>query len=1144
MYSRYFNINKNFQSSINLELDLNNEAKISEYIPTTDICDVMKHYVKSVLDINKERATTLVGPYGKGKSFLLLVLTYLLGNNKNRDCWKNLTLKIENVDIELYDLLIKIKNDNINLLPVVINSNYDDIKQSFQIALNDSLKREHLDDIIPESVFSVCLDLLDKWEKNESIKEGILHKCLELHNINLKQLRKELKLFSNDGYKKFVTLYDCVIPGIPFNPLVNNDIVKTYDNVLYQLNKNNYSGIFIVFDEFSKFLESGSNTLMADLKIIQDFAELCARGSKHSQTNICCVTHKSFSLYTDKLKKDISSTSFKTVEGRFKEIKFNRSLDENYQLIASAIIKQDGYEKIVNNFMNNNSLFYDEITNLNIFTGDRYNVLLYKECFPLNPLTVYGLIHLSELVAQNERTLFTFLSDSDENSFKTFIKNYDSGLFNLDKVYDYFATLFQKEETNFIRNVWYRCESILSKLDDLTEKKIVKSIAIITMINDYDKLPCTDDLISLSLNLDNEYITNIINKLISKHYLRRNILNNMLSFSLSNSKTIDESIELLAKTKYKNLKYADILNNINDKKYLLPRRYNEENKITRFYKVIFMDEEEFVNINSFDLYFEEHYCDGIVINLLRKSLNDKLILKKIKEIDDIKVIIKYPKNVIDSHLFDLTKRNICLNDILCKKDLDEITYEEVSMLLDENVTDIKNLIDSYFENNYSYATAYLGKLSFSSLLSKIMDKIYPIKLIFNNELLNKKNVSTQYQKAINHVIEYLLEKHEDFNYSETSPESAIKYSVFDFNENNFAFRSLIEDIKEKIKNSKSKIEIVNIVAEYTLPPYGIRQGVLPLILAKAISELSDNLIIYYQTKEVSLSANNLIKAVSDKNYYFKFSKSSVDQVNYLEKMKKLFNVTGQDNFRKDTIILSETIRKYFLGLPNIIRSCKEKNNYLSLKLETIQYKSMFLSFNINPFESVFIEPKRIFNSKNYNDMYKSIIAMIDEIEDSLYNFKLKIINSVKNLFGFDSNTSLKMGIHEWVLKNVSEANKLILNEKNKLIYDCINEAMNYDDVATINLLCKAAVNVFIEDWSADISATLIENLNTFTNEIRNASKIDDSLSELIISNAPEELSPMGELLKNNVESALSEFSESVSTEEKIAILKELIKDLI
>lgn len=65
MYSEFFSINKNFQSSINLELDLNNEAKINEYIPTTDICDVLKHYIKSVLDINKERATTLVGPLGK-----------------------------------------------------------------------------------------------------------------------------------------------------------------------------------------------------------------------------------------------------------------------------------------------------------------------------------------------------------------------------------------------------------------------------------------------------------------------------------------------------------------------------------------------------------------------------------------------------------------------------------------------------------------------------------------------------------------------------------------------------------------------------------------------------------------------------------------------------------------------------------------------------------------------------------------------------------------------------------------------------------------------------------------------------------------------------------------------------------------------
>ena len=34
-------VNKNFQFSINLEFDYNKKSKILEYIPTTDICEVL-----------------------------------------------------------------------------------------------------------------------------------------------------------------------------------------------------------------------------------------------------------------------------------------------------------------------------------------------------------------------------------------------------------------------------------------------------------------------------------------------------------------------------------------------------------------------------------------------------------------------------------------------------------------------------------------------------------------------------------------------------------------------------------------------------------------------------------------------------------------------------------------------------------------------------------------------------------------------------------------------------------------------------------------------------------------------------------------------------------------------------------------------
>ena len=60
-----------------------------------------------------------------------------------------------------------------------------------------------------------------------------------------------------------------------------------------------------------------------------------------------------------------------------------------------------------------------------------------------------------------------------------------------------------------------------------------------------------------------------------------------------------------------------------------------------------------------------------------------------------------------------------------------------------------------------------------------------------------------------------------------------------------------------------------------------------------------------------------------------------------------------------------------------------------------------------------------------------------------------------------------------------------------------------------------------------------ESINTEENSI-------DSL----ISKAPDELTGMASLLKNNVESILEEFSGSVSSSEKIAVLTKLLKDLL
>ena len=1150
MYSDYLHINKNFQSSINLELDFGKVSKIEQYIPTSDICDVLKKYIKTILGRNNDRATTLIGSYGKGKSFLLLILSFIFSKNKSSKAWNDLYNKINKVDNELGNLILELKSKDISLLPVFINSNYDNVTQSFLIALNDTLRRAGLDNLIPKSTFDVCLNLLKKREKTSKLKDEIFSKCLQVNNINVNELKKGLNEFSTKAYRQFEKLYNCVNIGLEFNPLVNNDVVKIYFDVSKQIKIFGYNGIFIIFDEFSKFLESNSEDVMKDLKIIQDFAELASRSDYNSQVHLCCVAHKSLSLYKSNKKYGFSNDSFKTVEGRFKEIRFNRSINENYQIISHAIIKSDGAEEYICKYINDNRKFYNSIRSLPLFNSKNLEKDLFIGCFPLNPITAYALIRVSELVAQNERTLFTFISDTDEESLNTFICGNSDGLLNVDRVYDYFSNILKNEETNSIRNIWYRVESILSRVGDFIEKRIIKALSIILMIDDFDIFPPSEKIISLSLDLPLDETTKAINSLINKHLLRRNILSNLLSFALSNTKQIDQLLEVYKETKFKDLKFSQELNSIKNDKFVLPRKYNENNKITRFYNVLFMTEDEFKQFSSLKYYFETYYCDGLIIYLLREKLTKSQILGKIKQFNDNRIIAKYPKEIISSKFYDLITNHAALNEVKKQKGLDEITINEIDLLLDETKDDIKSLIDNYFEENFDFVSLLFEKRdSFNFILSKTMEDTYSIKLIFNNELINKRNVSSQYQKAINHVIDWMLCGYKEFNYSITSPESSVKYAVLDNNNNDSVsshnFRKIVDELKNKIISlNGEKKKVYDIISDLSAPPYGIRKGIIPVLLSKAISELSDNVILYYSLKEIELNSENIVKSIDNENYKISCLKGSKEQKEYLDYMISLFSIGPTNNFRKDTILLANGIKKFYIGLPQIIRTCDIKDNYLHLNEDFIYFKDVFLSFDLNPFDSLFNLPLKRKSEYTYKDI-ENLFSYYVKNQDSLLNYyKDHIVSSVKELFEIELNTSIRSGLSDY-LKTVIKNDLIpILDEKNKEIFNFIKVDLSYDDYECIEKLCKICTGQFIEDWDYDRSRQVIEILAKFKESLFVATKIDGHKEILNLSEySNTNISGMASLLKNNLESVLEEFSDSVNSKDKIAVLINLLKDM-
>ena len=78
-YSELIEVNEGFQASVNLEYDLNKISKVRSYIPTEQSVRVLGAFLRSYYynTESQNRATVLIGPYGRGKSHLLLVLSAL-----------------------------------------------------------------------------------------------------------------------------------------------------------------------------------------------------------------------------------------------------------------------------------------------------------------------------------------------------------------------------------------------------------------------------------------------------------------------------------------------------------------------------------------------------------------------------------------------------------------------------------------------------------------------------------------------------------------------------------------------------------------------------------------------------------------------------------------------------------------------------------------------------------------------------------------------------------------------------------------------------------------------------------------------------------------------------------------------------------
>ena len=158
--NRMIAASKNFQTSVNIAFDFDNAQKLADFIPTFEAVKFIDEAVLSARNINRaeektsekngslNRAGILIGPYGKGKSYIVLETLSLLYNNPDlKNVFESLAKKIAEKNPDTAENVRQYVKSGTRLLPVVINGNSQSLAQSFLYALHLTLKNKEFETI-------------------------------------------------------------------------------------------------------------------------------------------------------------------------------------------------------------------------------------------------------------------------------------------------------------------------------------------------------------------------------------------------------------------------------------------------------------------------------------------------------------------------------------------------------------------------------------------------------------------------------------------------------------------------------------------------------------------------------------------------------------------------------------------------------------------------------------------------------------------------------------------------------------------------------------------------------------------------------------------------------------------------------------
>lgn len=809
---------RRFFRSVHIERDFDDPEALVGYTLTPQVRQVLARVEEGIQPMGTERAFTLTGPYGSGKSAFALFLAHLL----------KAPLARENLASRL-------------------------------LREHDPLLAERFGAGLPSGLMPVPLTLR-RAPLALTLQEGLLQAVARIPGSAARALARQLEA---DLQAKITD---------------TRNVLEHMEALRDLTMKQGRQGVLLVLDELGKTLEYAARHPGEDIYLLQELAEAASRSGEQPFL-LVGVLHQAFEQYGEHL--DLAARKeWAKVQGRFSDIAFLEPAEQQIRLAAQATASLElGESGGLDHLATVAQAMVDAGYAPRGLTPEEF-VTLASGAYPLHPTVLVALPYLFRRFAQNERSLFAYLLSQEPFGVQDMVQNMPGRLVRLPNLFDYFlANLGGGLLRQAFARRWLEVADALERTPDLSSLEVdtLKTTGLLGILGDVSPLSASQDLITLALadTTRDQAVMAALDSLRTRSLLTFRLYNN--TYRVWEGSDVDLEAELeRGRRKTSGQGLAESLQRYLPHNPVVARRHSYEVGALRFFEVHYLDTPLEAPPRP------SEGVDGVLVCCLPASLEQAEAFESwalsptVAGLDHVVVVLPQQIGTLREAAAELRALRWVWDNTPALRD-DRIARKELSeriTLVEQGLSRaVEVLFDPQPEPKGSGAIWYYqGEVqnvstpnAVAQLLSRVMDRLYPHSPRIKNELINRRSLSSAAAAARRNLVERMLTHPSDplLGMEGYPPERSMYESVLlatGLHRHEAGIWRFAEPHPQRDPRNlcatwnrmhdrvfgaiAEPYPVDELFSELAAPPYGVMQGVLPVLLAAFLLAYPDETSLY------------------------------------------------------------------------------------------------------------------------------------------------------------------------------------------------------------------------------------------------------------------------------------------------------------